>query len=91
MKQAYIEAVVYNRNKNVTEEILKTLLKSFIWFHSANKIDNYNSGGEGWKKERKNPEKSTEQVKREEPYMFILSHCCQSPFPHLESQSTSPP
>ena len=23
--------------------------------------------------------------------MFFLSHCCQSPFPHWESQSTSPP
>ena len=23
--------------------------------------------------------------------MFFLSHCCQSPFPHRESQSTSPP
>ena len=53
------------------QEILQTLLKSFISFHSANKIDNYNSGGEGGKKERKNPEESTEQVKREEPYMFI--------------------
>ena len=23
--------------------------------------------------------------------MFFLSHCCQSPFPRWESQSTSPP
>ena len=23
--------------------------------------------------------------------MFFLSHCCQSPFPHWESQSTSAP
>ena len=23
--------------------------------------------------------------------MFFWSHCCQSPFPHWESQSTSPP
>ena len=53
MKQAYIEAVVYNRNKNVTEEILKTLLKSFIWFHSANKIDNYNRGVRAGRKREK--------------------------------------
>ena len=67
------------------------MLKSLIWFHSANKIDNYNSGGEGGKNERKNPKESTEQIKREEQYMFILSHCSQNPFHHLDSQSTSPP
>ena len=41
--------------KNVTGGIKK--LKSLIGFHSANKIDDYNRGGE------KNPKESTEQVK----------------------------
>ena len=37
--------------------------KSLIRFHSANKIDNYNREG---KKEKKNPNESTEQVKTQE-------------------------
>ena len=38
--------------------------KSLVRFHTANKIDNYNRGEkEGGKKEKKNPEESTEQVK----------------------------
>ena len=44
---------------------LKKNLKSLIRFHSTNKIDNYNKGGEEKKKE-KNPEESTEQVKKQE-------------------------
>ena len=32
--------------------------QKLIWFHSANKIDNYNRG----KKKEKNPKESTEQV-----------------------------
>ena len=35
-------------------------LKSLIRFHNVNKINNYNRVG---KKRKKNPEKSTEQVK----------------------------
>lgn len=40
-------------------------LKSVAGFHSANKIDNYNGGGgvEIWKKKKKNPKESIEQVK----------------------------
>ena len=42
----------------------KEKLKSFIKFHSANKIDNCNGGGvKEKKKEKKNPKESTEQVK----------------------------
>ena len=39
----------------------KKKLKSLIRFHSANKIDNYNSRGKG--KNKINPKESTEQVK----------------------------
>ena len=42
----------------------KEKLKSFIKFHSPNKIDNCNGGGvKEKKKEKKNPKESTEQVK----------------------------
>jgi len=45
----------------VTEE---KKLKSLIKFHSANKIDNYNTGvGGGSKKGKKNAKESKEQVK----------------------------
>ena len=47
--------------------IEKNILKVLNRFNSTNKIDNYNKGGsEGGKvgkKERKNPEATTEQVK----------------------------
>ena len=46
--------------KNVTEGE-KEKLKSLIGFHSANKINNYNIGE---KKEKKNPDDSTEQIKK---------------------------
>ena len=39
----------------------KEKLKSLIGFHSANKINNYNIGE---KKEKKNPDDSTEQIKK---------------------------
>ena len=39
-------------------------LKSLIRFHSANKINNYNRGGQKGEKIFKNPEKSSEQVKK---------------------------
>ena len=42
----------------------KKKLKSLIGFHSANKIDNYNRGGKKGKRRGKNPEKSTEQIKK---------------------------
>ena len=46
------------------EKKKKKKLKSLIRFHSARKIDKYNWGEkEGGKKEKKNPEESTEQVK----------------------------
>jgi len=41
----------------------KKKLKSLIGFLSANKIDNYNSGGKGGKKENI-PKESTEQIKK---------------------------
>ena len=51
--------------KNVTEEKEKKKLKSLIGFLSANKIDIYNRGREMEKKKKeKNPEESTEQVKK---------------------------
>ena len=47
--------------KNVTE---KKKLKSLIGFHSANKMVNYNTGGEKrGEKEKKNPKESIEHVK----------------------------
>ena len=55
LQKPNIEAEVYNTIKNITEAGKKKL-KSWIRFHSANKIDNYNRGG-------KNPKKSTEQLK----------------------------
>ena len=61
----------------------KKKLKSFVWFHIDNNIDKYCSGGEGGRKKKKNPKESTEQVKREKQYTFILSHWCQNPSPHL--------
>jgi len=47
----------------VTEK--KKKFKSLIGFHCANKINNYNRGGEKTKKKenRKNPKESIEQVK----------------------------
>ena len=51
--------------KNVTEEKGKKKLQSLIGFLSANKIDIYNRGREMEKKKKeKNPEESTEQVKK---------------------------
>ena len=47
--------------KNVTGE--KKKLKSLIGFHSADKIDNYNRGGEKGIKKEKNSKESTEQAK----------------------------
>ena len=41
----------------------KRKLKSLIGFHSANKVNNYNRGGEKEKEKEKNPKESTEQVK----------------------------
>ena len=45
----------------------KKKLKSLIRFHSANKINNYNTGGKKRKREKekrkKNPVESTEQAK----------------------------
>ena len=37
--------------------------QKLIIFHSANKINNYNRGGEKGGKKKKHPEESTEQVK----------------------------
>ena len=50
-----MEAEVYNNNKQGDWEKKKNL-RSLVIFHSANKIDNYNRGGE-------NPRESTGQVK----------------------------
>ena len=50
------------------------MFKSLIGFLSANKINNYNRGGE-WGKKEKNPEESTEQLKNKNSKCF-LSHCC---------------
>ena len=58
------KVLIHTHTKNVTEKAkAKKKLKSLISFHGANKIDNYNSRGGGRKKKRKNPKKSTEQVK----------------------------
>ena len=52
LQKPNIEAGVYNRNKKCDWEKKKTL-KSLIRFHSANKINNYSSGGcEGGKKRK---------------------------------------
>ena len=44
LQKLNIEAEVYKNNKKCDRE--KKKLKSLIKFHSANKIDNYNRGGE---------------------------------------------
>ena len=68
----------------------KKKLKSLIRFHSANKI-NYNwrqrAGGRKKKKKIQKHLQTSQNIR----IMFFLSHCCQSPFPCWESQSTSPP
>ena len=46
----------------MTEKEKQKKLKSFVRFHSANKIDNYNRAG-GSEKKEKNWKESTEQVK----------------------------
>ena len=69
------------------EEKKKKKLKNLIRFHSGNKIDNYNGGGgEGKKKVQRIYRSQNIRIIK-----FSLSHCCQSPFPLWESQSTSPP
>ena len=45
----------------------------------------------GEERKKKNPKESTEQVKIENQYAFVLSHRCRNPFPHLGSQAASPP
>ena len=45
LQKPNIEAEVYNSNKKCDWEQKK--LKSLIRFHCANKINNYNRGGEG--------------------------------------------
>ena len=54
LQKPNVEAEVYNNNKKFDRE--KKNLKSLIRFHSANKIDKYNTRG---KKKRKNPKEST--------------------------------
>ena len=66
----------------------KEKLKSLIRFHSANKIDNYNREGDKGKKIQKNLQSKSNHKNNN---CFFLSHCCQSLFPHWESQSASPP
>ena len=74
-------------------------LKSLIRFHSANKIDNYNEaggveGGGGGRVLQGEKEKNPKNLQKSQNIRIInvfLSHCCQSPFPRWESQSTSPP
>ena len=56
-----VEAEVFN-NKKCDWVKKKKRLKSFIKFHSANKIDNYNGEG-GKEKKENNSKESTEQVK----------------------------
>ena len=55
LQKPNMEAEVYNNNKQGDWEKKKNL-RSLVIFHSANKIDNYNRGGE-------NPRESTGQVK----------------------------
>ena len=66
----------------------KKKLKSLVRFHTANKIDNRGVGG----KEKK--EEKSQRIYRTSQNMRIINVFllyCQSPFPHWESQSTSPP
>ena len=62
-------------------------LKSLVRFYSANKINNYNKGGGGRKKVSKRIYRTSQNIGK---INVFLSHCCQSPFPRWESQSTSP-
>ena len=74
------------KKKNVNEK-KKKKLKSLVRFYSANKIDNNGGGIKGKKIQKYLQNKS----KHKNNKCFFLSHCCQCPFPHWESQSTSPP
>ena len=80
-RQRFVTAI-----KNVTET--KKKLKSLIRSHSGNTIDNYNREGEKGEKIQKNLQSKSNHKNNN---CFFLSHCCQSPFPHWESQSASPP
>ena len=64
LQKPNVKAEVYNNKKcDWGEKKEKKKLKSFIRFHRANKIDNYNRAGGKGKRKRKNPKESTEQVK----------------------------
>ena len=65
----------------------KTKLKSLIRSHSANKVDNSNREGIKEKKQSKRIHRTNQNIRI---INVFLSHCCQSPFPCWESQSTSP-
>ena len=52
----------------------KKKLKSLTGFISANKIDNYNRGGQkGGKKKEKNADETTEQVKKKRNNKYFCS------------------
>ena len=62
LQKPNVEPEIYSNNKKCDWE-KKKKIKCLIRFHSANKMDNYNRGGEK-EKEKKNPKESTEQVKK---------------------------
>ena len=61
VQKPYVEAEVYDSKKCDWE---KKKLKSLIRFHSASKIDNYNSGGEKRKKKKKKKCKKSQRIYR---------------------------
>ena len=74
--------------KNVTEEEKKK--GSLIGFLSAYKINNYNAGAGRNKKRGKKSESIYRASQKKKNSKCFSCHCCQSPFPLWESQSTSP-
>ena len=66
LQKLNIEAEVYKNNKKCDRE--KKKLKSLIKFHSANKIDNYNRGGE----------KKSKRIYRTSQNIRIVNVCLES-------------
>ena len=81
MQKPNLQAEVYKNNKNYDRKKEK-IFKSLIRFHSVNKIDNYNRGGEiGEKKKAKRIYRTPQNIRKIN--VFLESLLSES-FPSLE-------
>ena len=80
-RQRFITAI-----KNVTEGEKKAQKPNQVSYCQQNQ-QLQQRGKKGKKKKSKRIYRASQNLR----LMFFLSHCCQSPFCHWESQSTSPP